>query len=295
MTPLFIILTLLGLTDLATSASNMGRNVRRLTAAATGVGAGASITWLSGYDLGWWGHALAGLGYGLVAVCWVLACDWALLAAALVSNQRNSVSSPNRETDDNHVDKRAQHNHNLRGGPVRAIVVLWGLALGMVAVIASNDLWPGHHGGRLQRLVSDLPYGPAATDPAKLLAAVGGTLFLLESSNVVVRLVLQSTSVDSRQTLSPDRSIKGGRLIGPIERLLILGLAVAGEPTAAALIISAKGLLRYPEIGRGVTPTTSADSAKPAADPAALSEYLVVGSMVSWALALAVVALLPST
>jgi hypothetical protein len=76
--------------------------------------------------------------------------------------------------------------------------------------------------------------------------------------------------------------------------VLIFGLAVAGEPTAAALIISAKGLLRYPEISRTIEQSDDSGGPRAGPSPAVLSEYLVLGSMVSWALALSVFVWLPA-
>lgn len=62
---------------------------------------------------------------------------------------------------------------------------------------------------------------------------------------------------------------------------------MAGEPTAAALIVSAKSLLRFPEISR----TTSATDRTGVAEVDAVTEYFLLGSLVSWLLALAPVLL----
>mgnify|MGYP002652878805 CR=1 FL=1 len=43
-------------------------------------------------------------------------------------------------------------------------------------------------------------------------------------------------------------SIHTRRLLGPLERVLILGLGLAGQVTAASLVIAAKGLIRFPEL-----------------------------------------------
>ncbi|MEZ5165180.1 MAG: hypothetical protein R2695_01345 [Acidimicrobiales bacterium] len=64
-------------------------------------------------------------------------------------------------------------------------------------------------------------------------------------------------------------------MIGPLERLLILGLVVAGQPTTAALVVTAKSLLRYPEL-------RDADGI----DVHELTEYVLIGSLLSWMLAL---------
>jgi len=109
----------------------------------------------------------------------------------------------------------------------------------------------------------------------------GAGFWLVSSANVVVRLILSAagTPIALAQT-----SIKGGRFIGPIERLMIFGFALAGELTAAALVVSAKSLLRWPEI--------SVESRRASAAIHDLTEYLVVGSLSSWFLALVPGALL---
>jgi hypothetical protein len=76
-----------------------------------------------------------------------------------------------------------------------------------------------------------------------------------------------------------------------LERVLIFGLGLAGQATAAALVIGAKGLLRYPELN-GLRN-------EPAAGPSArtidvVTEYLLIGSLTSWLLALFPLVLVPS-
>ena len=77
-------------------------------------------------------------------------------------------------------------------------------------------------------------------------------LLQLSTGNVLVRLVLAATGTitpDSHgASQGPERRLKGGRLLGPLERLFILGLGLAGNLTAAAIVVAAKGLLRWPEL-----------------------------------------------
>jgi hypothetical protein len=60
-------------------------------------------------------------------------------------------------------------------------------------------------------------------------------------------------------------------VIGPLERLLIVGLALSGAETAIAAVVAAKGIVRFPEISR--------DNAGDAA------EEFLIGSMTSWLVA----------
>ncbi len=107
----------------------------------------------------------------------------------------------------------------------------------------------------------------------------GIAVFLTATTNGVVRCVL---AVAGNIVEQDERRLRGGRLIGPIERLIIFGLAIAGEPTAAALVVSAKSILRFPELTRtpakGGGATERIDS---------VTEYFLLGSLTSWFMALA--------
>ena len=66
-------------------------------------------------------------------------------------------------------------------------------------------------------------------------------------------------------------TMRGGRWIGPLERILILLLASVEAPAAIAAIVAAKGVIRFPEI--------SQDKAGQKA------EEFLIGSFASWILA----------
>jgi hypothetical protein len=61
-----------------------------------------------------------------------------------------------------------------------------------------------------------------------------------------------------------------GRWIGRFERSLIVLLLIADAPTAVGLVVTAKSILRFPEI--------TGD------EPAIRPEYVLVGSLASWAI-----------
>ncbi|MBF0698045.1 beta-carotene 15,15'-monooxygenase [Actinomyces bowdenii] len=65
--------------------------------------------------------------------------------------------------------------------------------------------------------------------------------------------------------------MRGGRWIGPLERILILLLAGAGAHEAVAAIVAAKGVIRFPEISKD--------------EGGRKAEEFLVGSLASWALA----------
>jgi hypothetical protein len=117
-------------------------------------------------------------------------------------------------------------------------------------------------------------------DPDEALLLAGVVLVQLSTGNVLVRLVLAEAgtiSPDAQGGLQgPERRLKGGRLLGPLERLFILGFGLAGQFTAAAVVVAAKGLLRWPEL------TSRLEQER----VHRLTEYFLVGSFVSWLVAL---------
>ena len=127
-------------------------------------------------------------------------------------------------------------------------------------------------------------------DPDEALLLAGVVLVQLSTGNVLVRLVLRATGTVNPARVSgrsvPSYRLKGGRLLGPMERVFIVGLGLAGELTAASVVVAAKGLLRWPEL--------QAARAEGRGGPGihAVTEYFLVGSFVSWMLALGSLVLL---
>jgi hypothetical protein len=120
----------------------------------------------------------------------------------------------------------------------------------------------------------------------RVLLVVALFLVQMSTGNVIVRLVLTATGTVNPAKVGsvddPETQLKGGRLLGPMERLFILGLGMAGNLTAASIVIAAKGLLRFPEL-----------RSKPEQDRIhRLTEYFLVGSFVSWLVPLASLVLL---
>ena len=120
----------------------------------------------------------------------------------------------------------------------------------------------------------------------RVLLLVGAFLVQLSTGNVLVRLVLAATGTvnpaKSGGVDDPQTQLKGGRLLGPMERVFILGLGLAGQLTAASIVIAAKGLLRFPEL-----------QSKPEQERIhRLTEYFLVGSFVSWLLPLGALVML---
>jgi len=128
--------------------------------------------------------------------------------------------------------------------------------------------------------------GLGALEPTRIVLVVGVVLLQLVTGNQLVRLLLGSVGSvkPAGQPQASDR-LKGGRLLGPMERLLILGLSLAGQLAAATAVVAAKSIIRFPEInaqkarengGIGIDDVT---------------EYFLVGSFASWIVALGGLAL----
>ncbi|MFJ6534477.1 hypothetical protein [Microbacterium sp. NPDC091662] len=161
------------------------------------------------------------------------------------------------------------------------------------------------------------PFGEVTFDLA--LLAFGAGVFLLESSNLVVRAALDgehtwlpadpaarastravavaevpvaaeevdgvsdvaaeedavaaSMTAPATEPRDPRGGFKGGRLIGPLERILVLILTLAAAYPILAAMLAAKGIVRFPEISRD-------------GETGARAEYFLVGSLVSWVIAL---------
>lgn len=156
--------------------------------------------------------------------------------------------------------------------------------------------WASEAAGPLARWLgwADLPLlgGGAAVD--RVLLVVGLVLVNLATANALVRVVLVGVGAlrPVRDAVphhdpEPAEQLRGGRLLGPMERVLILGLGLAGQLTAAGLVIAAKGLIRFPELQAKRDDTTAVEGV--GIDE--VTEYFLVGSFVSWIIALASLAL----
>jgi hypothetical protein len=187
---------------------------------------------------------------------------------------------------------------------IAAVVVAWGvtvregfgrnlpavplLVLGVafaVAIVAAPAA--GEAGGLLHDWLSHDPLPVLdGLSPDRVLLLAAAFLVQLSTGNVVVRLVLAATGTVNPAKVGgeddPETQLKGGRLLGPLERVFILGLGLAGHLTAASIVVAAKGLLRFPELQSKPEQTRIHR----------LTEYFLVGSFVSWLVPLVALVLL---
>lgn len=155
-----------------------------------------------------------------------------------------------------------------------------GLAGGAVFGVLTSGLAP-------LQTAAPYPFSSSALDSVVVL--LGVVLVQVSTANIAVRLLLQAVGVPAAAN---EKRLKGGRVLGPMERLFIVGLTLAGELTAAAIVVAAKGLLRFPELQ-----SSRRGDGGPANDegPSDVSEYFLIGSFGSWLFALAGLALVAAS
>lgn len=199
-------------------------------------------------QLGWWALLI------LLAALWVRPEAWAGAVATLVAAGWYFI------------EEKLSPQHRA-GAPVGPDLYAWS-AIGLVTIIA-GFAW-------LDLTLLDV------TVPAGLMW-LALAVFLTQSGNRITRAVLllsgrESTADGATAGSVPASGLKGGRVIGPLERIFIMVLTVVGAYHIVAALMAAKGIVRFPEI--------SAD-AKRADDAAAgtKAEEFLVGSLASWGLA----------
>lgn len=175
-------------------------------------------------------------------------------------------------------------------GPRAPAAALLSLGGGVVGLIAFGGFASSVGGPLGTWLTWAQPPLIAGQSPGRVLLVLGLLVANLATGNVVVRLVLIAVGALRPGTAGPQPAdrLRGGRLLGPMERLVILGLGLSGQLTAASIVIAAKGLLRFPELQSASRDGTSGVSGVGIDE---VTEYFLVGSFVSWILALGSLAL----
>jgi hypothetical protein len=167
-------------------------------------------------------------------------------------------------------------------------LTVFGLAV--VALILLSG-WGSHVGGLIAKWTtwSGLAVG---VPPGKALMVVGVLLVQMATANQLVRLILGSVgAVKPAGEPQASDQLKGGRLLGSMERLLIVGLGLAGQLAMASAVVAAKSIIRFPEISakrdkNGHPESVGIDD---------VTEYFLVGSFASWILAFGSLALVAAS
>ncbi|KZS83496.1 hypothetical protein B4U45_11395 [Mycobacterium persicum] len=158
-----------------------------------------------------------------------------------------------------------------------------------LAVLTTLSGLGSHAGGVAARWAQWVALPLGTVTPTRLLMVVGVVLLQLATGNQLIRLVLGAVgAVRPAGQPQPSDKLKGGRVLGPMERLLILSLGLGGQVGAAGAVVAAKGLIRFPELSaqKGRNGEVGIDE---------VTEYFLVGSFASWLLALGGMALILAT
>lgn len=246
-----------------------------------------------------WAAVLVLAATGLGVPVWWLAVPLLLGLGWLLTTRTESAIEEGRRSRGSGVSRA-------RALPAVVVVVV-------LVATAFVDPVPMGLSGFLADALAASPAGAVASlPPTTVVLGIGAALFLVESANIVVRSALRPAMEEARlgrvvtesadpehvrtgTTPSTRRSaarwwsrrpvaedavepvvvedLRGGRIIGPLERLLIVGLTLAGALPIVAGILAAKGIVRFPEISQDGPGGSKA-------------EYFLVGSLVSWSLAI---------
>ncbi|GAA2048985.1 hypothetical protein [Williamsia deligens] len=128
-----------------------------------------------------------------------------------------------------------------RGGRAAAVVVA--TVTLATAAIAAAIASPAH--GSVRDIVVTLVVVIGAFGGATLVPVV----FDLVEVDSRDRTAPPAAGDDAPDTTDPAHTpLRGGRVIGVMERLAVVGALIAGWPEGIAVVLAVKGLARYPEI-----------------------------------------------
>jgi Protein of unknown function (DUF3307) len=136
-----------------------------------------------------------------------------------------------------------------------------GAHIAMVALGAA--LFPGAYAGGLWAHLDAAGWAPAAWLPAAMTIGAGLVATVWGGDYAVRAMMVGLTPPD------PASLPKGGRLIGRLERAMILMLVLAGQPDGIGFLIAAKSLLRFNDLAHDHDRRTS--------------EYVIIGTLASFA------------
>ena len=104
--------------------------------------------------------------------------------------------------------------------------------------------------------------------PLKYITIAAGFIFCAKPSNILIKNIFTSFEITTPTSANSDENkdlLNAGKLIGLMERFLVLALILVGQFSAVGLIIAAKSILRF------------RDNKK--------NEYVLVGTMLSFGIA----------
>ncbi len=138
--------------------------------------------------------------------------------------------------------------------------------LGFIGI--GTALFPGAYASGLWAAPAIAPL-PGIDRLPEAMALVAGLVATVWAGGYAVAALMTNVQMPAK----PESLPRGGRLIGQLERLLILILVLAGEAGGIGFLIAAKSILRFNELAG------EADRH--------VSEYVIIGTLASFAWALA--------
>ncbi|GAF02273.1 DUF3307 domain-containing protein [Saccharicrinis fermentans] len=100
----------------------------------------------------------------------------------------------------------------------------------------------------------------------KTLATIASFIFVTKPTNIIIGNILKISKIQISDSINKEDSLpNAGKLIGIIERLLVLSLILIGQFAAVGLILAAKSILRFNGTQK--------------------SEYILIGTLLSFGFA----------
>ncbi len=142
----------------------------------------------------------------------------------------------------------------------------------LAAIWLAASLWPETWAQGLWASPALLDHLPTLARLPEAMAIGAGLIATVWAGGYAVRELMSGLKLPADP--DPDTGLpRGGQLIGRLERLMILMLLLAHQPDGIGLLIAAKSILRFNEIGK------SEDNRR-------ASEYVIIGTLGSFAWAI---------
>ena len=142
----------------------------------------------------------------------------------------------------------------------------------LAVIWLAASLWPGGWAAGIWTAPALLDRLPGLDRLPEAMALGAGLIATIWAGGYAVSALMSGLKFPADPEL--DKSLpRGGRLIGRLERLMILMLLLADQPDGIGLLIAAKSILRFSEVSEG--------------DRRA-SEYVIIGTLASFAWAISI-------
>lgn len=161
-----------------------------------------------------------------------------------------------------------------RGEPPGFAAFALDQAAHLAAIWLAASLWPETWARGLWASPALIDHLPTLARLPEAMAICAGLIATVWAGGYAVRELMAGLKLPADPDTDTDTGLpRGGQLIGRLERLMILMLMLARQPDGIGLLIAAKSILRFNEIGK------SEDNRR-------ASEYVIIGTLASFAWAI---------